>query len=555
MSRRSITLSHLLWTWGFFLLVLSGVFVFAAGRAERAALAEAEERARRSLELARYLLRSHPTFGGDADLAAYVDSLGPYLGFRLTYIVGGRVLADSDVGAAGVGVMENHAARPEVKTALEGGFGQDLRLSRTLGRDMLYVAQAIPAEAGLPAGIVRLALPVSSLRAEIGRFRETLLAVLALVFVAGGAASAILARRLSRTVGEMAAVARDIGHGHFDRRIHLVPAADFAPLAEAINALAGRIGAHVGEIEARRARQDAIFDGMAEGLAILDASGRIAAANQAFRAMFPKCDDPTGRIPLEAGAPLCVQRALGDAGAQPGDVRAVGRFELPTGRVVDVVEAVPATPEVGRILTFHDVTEAAAMERIFRDFVIDASHNLRTPLTKVLGYAETARGMLAEAAPDMNGADAALAVVERAAAAMKGVIDELLAAARDRFAAAKAKAPATDLLAALKQALAAVSPILGAKGVTARLVEAPDGPAGVAVPHETLVQAFSAILVQTPDAASTAVRLLREERGAYAVRFEGPARLDVALPVADLAAAGGEVFFDGATRVVRLPAA
>ena len=100
MSRRSITFSHLLWTWGFFLLVLSGVFIFAADRAEQAALAEAEDRARRSLDLARYLLRSHPAFGSDAELAAYVDSLGPHLGFRLTYIVSGKVdIAGEEFGA------------------------------------------------------------------------------------------------------------------------------------------------------------------------------------------------------------------------------------------------------------------------------------------------------------------------------------------------------------------------------------------------------------------------------------------------------------------------
>jgi two-component system phosphate regulon sensor histidine kinase PhoR len=552
MSRRSITLNHLLWTWGFFLLVLSAVFVFATGRAERAVLAEAEERARRSLDLAQYLLRSHAVFAGNAALAAYVDGLGPHLGFRLSYIVDGRVVADSDVGAAGVGEMEDHADRAEVKKALEGGYGQDLRSSRTLGRDMLYVAQAFAGGPGLPAGIVRLALPVSSLRGEIGRVRETLLAVLALVFVAGGVASFVLARRMSRTVGELAAVAKDIGEGHFDRRIHLVPATDFAPLAEAINHLAGRIGAHVGEIEARQARQDAIFEGMAEGLAILDAAGRITAANRAFRDMFPKFADPVGRIPLETGAPLCVQRALGQPGDGPGSVRGVGRFELPNGRVTDVVEAVPVTPELGRILTFRDVTEAAAMERIFRDFVIDASHNLRTPLTKVLGYAETAGALVAADPPDTAAAASALAVVVRAAETMKTVIDDLLAAARDRFAAAKAKAPATDALAVLKQALASVGPVLGAKGVTARIVEAPPGPVAVAAPHDILVQTFSSLLVQTPDAASVAIRVLGGEDG-VSVRFEGPVRLDAVLPGAELP--GGKIFFDGATRVVRLVAA
>jgi len=559
MPRRSITLNYLLWTWGFFLLVLSGVFVFATGKAEQAVLAEAEERARRSLDLAQYLLRAHAPFGSGDSLAAYVDGLGPHLGFRLTYIVGGRVAADSEVGASGVPDMENHADRPEVRAARQGEIGQDLRVSHTLGRDMLYVAQAFPGSAVVPAGIVRLALPVSALRSEIGKASQRLLAVMALVFAAGGAAAYILARRMSGSVREISQVAAAIGNGHFDQRIHIVPATDFAPLADAINTLAARIGAHVGEIEERRQRQEAIFEGMAEGLVILDAAGRITGANRAFREMFSKIADPVGRTLLEAGAPLCVDRALAGNDQPAGTVRRLGRYELASGRVAEVTATSSSLTEAGRgrIITFHDVTEAASMDRIFRDFVIDASHNLRTPLTKVLGFGETARELLAPnppGTPDVAGAVSALDVVVRSATAMKTVIDDLLAAARDRFAAAKAKAPATDVLAALKQALAGNAPILRAKGVTARLLEAPDGPVTAPAAYDALVRAFTAILTQTPDAVSMAISLTREE-GRVVVRFQGPASLGLTLPDMALAAAGGEAFLDGATRVVRLPEA
>ena len=333
-------------------------------------------------------------------------------------------------------------------------------------------------------------------------------------------------------------------------------------MAEAINTLAARIGSHVGEIEERRQRQDTIFESMAEGLAILDAAGRIVAANRAFRDMFPKLAEPVGRIPLEAGVPLCVDRALaGQTGqaeeaGEAGEICPVGRFELPSGRVVDVTAASSfmAGQGRGRIVTFHDVTEAATMDRIVREFVIDASHNLRTPLTKVLGYGETAQDMLAAKPADVGGAGNALALVVASAGAMKTVIDELLAAARDRFTAAKSKAPATDALAALRQALVAADPVLRAKGVTARILDAPTGPVPVAAPYDVLVQAFGTILTQTPDAASTAIVVSRDGEDVM-IRFQGPARLDVILPGAELVAAGGEAFLDGATRVIRLIAA
>ncbi|HWQ09228.1 MAG TPA: hypothetical protein VN436_08980, partial [Holophaga sp.] len=220
MGKRSITLKYLLWTWGFLLLVLSGVFIFATRQAERTVLGEAEERARRSLDLVGHLLRRQPALDGEAGLAAWVDDLGPHLGFRLSYIVAGRVVADSEVRAPGVADMEDHANRPEVKQALGGTFGQDLRASRTLGRDMLYVAQAFPGVPGVPPGILRLALPVSSLRGELSRLRDTLLAVMALVFAAGGVGAWGLARNLSGTLREVSGVVAAIGDGQYDRRIH-----------------------------------------------------------------------------------------------------------------------------------------------------------------------------------------------------------------------------------------------------------------------------------------------------------------------------------------------
>jgi two-component system phosphate regulon sensor histidine kinase PhoR len=435
MAKRSITVRSLLWTWGFFLLVLSGVFVFATQQMERSVLAEAEERAKHALGLVEYLLSLGDITPEGSSKAEAVDILGRHMGLRLTYIMDGRVVADSEVGAAGVPAMENHADRPEVRQALATGYGQAVRFSQTLGRDMLYVAKPFAGSPGIAGGVVRLALPFSDLGGELGRLRHILLAVLALVFVAGGVAAYGLARSTSRSLGEISEVVTAIGQGGFDRRIHIVPARDFMPLAEAINALAERVGAHVQEIEERRKRQAAILDGMAEGVAIFDARGRMLAVNRALGAMFPQTGELTGKTPIEAGMSLDMDRYLAGGWTRPSGPAPNGRFELPGDRVVEVT-VVPVVGTGGtQVATFHDITESAAMDRIFQNFVIDASHRLRTPLTKVRGFAETARD-ICSMKPDEAGQ--ALAVVIRAADEIKAVIDDLLAAARERFALAEA---------------------------------------------------------------------------------------------------------------------
>jgi len=554
MAKRSITFTYLVWTWGFFLLISCVVFVFATRQAERAVVVEAEQRARTTLGFVRYLLRQRAPFAGPESLAATVDELGEHMGFRLTYIVGGRVLADSAVKPADVAEMENHGDRPEVRQALASGYGQDERQSHTLGRDMLYVAGTFAGAAGAPAGVVRLALPFSALRQELDRLRNVLLAVLGLVFVAGGLVAYGLARGMSGSLREISGVVAAIGQGEFDRRIHIVPARDFIPLAEAVNVLAERVGAHVREIEERRRRQEAILDGMAEGVAILDAQGRMLAVNRALVAMFPECDVLVGKTPIEAGMSLDIERWLTGAMPGPGGAGCSGRFALPGGRLAEVsVVPVAGAGEAGasRVVTFHDITEAAAMDGIFRDFVIDASHRLRTPLTKVRGYAETARDMTAG---DPQAAASALDVIVRGAEEMQGVIDDLLAAARDRFSAAATSAPATDALAVLRQAMVAAGSLLRARGVTVRLVSFPEGAIPVPVGHALLTRVFGAILSHIPEGAAVAVSVTEDATG-VAVCFEGPTAPGAVLSDAEAAAFGGSIGEDGAGRLVRIPRA
>lgn len=551
MAKRSITFTYLVWTWGFFLLVSSVVFVFATHQAEQAVVAEAEDRARGSLDFVRYLLRERAPYADTKALIDTVDALGVHMGFRLTYIVDGRVLADSEVRAVDVAEMEDHGTRPEVLQALAKGFGQDARQSHTLGRDMLYVAGTISGLAGAPDGVVRLALPFSALRQELGRLRKVLLAVLALIFAAGGLFAYGLARGMAGSLREISGVVAAVGQGEYDRRIHIVPAKDFAPLAEAVNILAERVGSHVREIEERRRRQEAILDGMAEGLAILDAKGHILAVNRALTAMFAQGDNLVGKTPIEVGMSLDIERWL--TGELPGTGGA-GRFALPGGRLAEV-SVVPVAGATGdgatRVATFHDITEAAAMDGIFRDFVIDASHRLRTPLTKVQGYAETAR----ELAPtDPVGAVGALDVILRGAGEMRAVIDDLLSAARDRFAAATAGALTTDALAALRQSLVASGTLLRARGVTIRLMSFPDGAVPVPAGHEVLAKVFSAILAHIPENAAVAVSVAEDATGVE-IRFEGPTASGTVLSEAELAAFGGSIHEDADGRLVRIPRA
>ncbi len=363
---------------GFFPAVLSAAFVFATGRAERAVLAEAEARAKTSLDLVGFLLSREPGLDGEAGLAAFADALGAHLGFRLTYIVAGRVVADSTVHAAGLGEMEDHGDRPEVRLALRDGFGQDVRTSHTLGRDMVYVARAYPGGGGVPAGILRLALPVSPFPGSWRAFRDALLAVLALAFVAGGVAAfswpGACPAPSRRSPGWSRPWARATTTGVSISWRPRFPSPGPGP------STAGR--AHRRACPGDRGPPPPPGGrpgSMAEGVAC-STPGGIVAGNRALREMFPLLGDRLGRSPIEAGMPLCVERALAPSIPRPARPAHRPLRTAKNGRVVELTVAVLAGE--------GDRAEGSSrprrhrgghMDRIFRDFVIDASHHLRTP--------------------------------------------------------------------------------------------------------------------------------------------------------------------------------
>ena len=105
---------------------------------------------------ARGLLR-----GGAAPAAvqAFALRVARPTGARVTLIAAdGRVVGESDRRAEDLARLDNHRDRPEVRTALEGRLGRDLRRSATVDAPLLYVAWPVR-DAGRVIGVLRLALP------------------------------------------------------------------------------------------------------------------------------------------------------------------------------------------------------------------------------------------------------------------------------------------------------------------------------------------------------------------------------------------------------------
>jgi len=375
-----------------------------------------------------------PPAGGGASpeaLQRLAERYGATLGVRVTLIAAdGTVLGDSERDRDGVRRMDNHATRPEVRAALAGRTGTDVRRSRTLDVEMLYVAVPLEGATGR-GGAVRVAVPLTDVAGTARAIRRTVEGGAILAMGVALVVALLVSRRVTRPVTRMRAVAQRMAEGHLDERVPVAGRDEIGELGDTLNRLAGALRDKIQALEAERAEVAAILDRMVEGVIALDGRGRVVLMNPAARAIFGIAG---GRQPPVEGRPLLEivrQKALFDlverCGAEGPHGQRQGEVELgpPLGRVLlaHAVGVTFARQGPGIVLVLHDVTELRRLERVRAEFVANVSHELRTPLTAIAGYLET---LLGGAVEDPARARRFLEIADTHARRLRRLVDDLL---------------------------------------------------------------------------------------------------------------------------------
>ncbi|HYV86286.1 MAG TPA: ATP-binding protein [Patescibacteria group bacterium] len=430
------------------------------------------------------LLSTEPDLGGSAQRLA--TRLGRDLQVRVTVIAAdGTVLGDSERTEEERLAMENHATRPEVAAALAGETGQSVRSSATLGIEMLYVA--VPIDPQAPArGVVRLATPLTAVARARERERPLIAGTALLSILVAAAAGWLLARQPTRRLQEMSRTASAIAAGGMGARSYPGGDDEVADLARSLNRMAGQMEERLALLERERTELRTILDGMVEGVLLLDADGRIAAANAAFARMFGAGGTLTGRQPLEAARVPALQeavdRALGATTPLTHEIALAG----PPERVISASLAAVREGErsIGAVVVLHDITEIKRLERVRSEFVANVSHELRTPLTAIKGYAET---LLAGGLDERPRAVEFVEVIARHADRLRDLIEDLLDLASVEQGEARLRIGRVTLAEVVAQAEATLRPGALRRSQTLR-AEIPAGLPAVRADRDRLAQ-------------------------------------------------------------------
>jgi two-component system, OmpR family, phosphate regulon sensor histidine kinase PhoR len=310
---------------------------------------------------------------------------------RFTVIdAAGVVLADSFEDPR---LMENHLARAEILQAKLESKGTAIRYSSTVDMEMLYVALPVK-DAGGIIGYVRTALPLSAVDSELAALRSYLAYGVGIALLLSLPAGWYFTRRIIKPLVTMERAAVEIAAGDYGRQVRVGRTDEIGMLANALNRLSSSMADRIEKISRDQRQLEAMLGSMAEGIIATDREERIVHINTvAARLCRVSAGEGAGRKTWEViRLPQITEgiRSSIDSGKPVFDELTISGS--PRDQQLDM-EVTPwrdsAGAVVGAVMVLHDVTRLKSLESLRREFLANASHELKSPVTAIRGLAET----------------------------------------------------------------------------------------------------------------------------------------------------------------------
>ena len=359
----------------------------------------------------------------DFEIKSKTVNFGKEINQRVTIIdTTGQVLGDSEMEPI---LMENHADRPEIKTALEGTTGQSIRFSDTLEMEMLYVAVPIEKD-NLILGAVRISTPLNLVNQKIGNLRRIIFIASFITLFIASLISLVISLRITRPLGEMNKISQEIAQGNFRHKLKIQSNDEIGELSHALNKMSMALENKIKEISEDKAKMETVLTSVIEGIAAIDKNGKIILYNDAFERIveFPR-DKAIGKYHWEIirhnALNELVKKALQKNQRMAQEIMIL--FPQEKTFKVSVTPLERESNMLGIVVVLNDISEIKKLERMRSEFVANVSHELRTPLTSIQGFIETLKG---EKISDQQTMQRFLEIIERQSNRLNNLIEDLL---------------------------------------------------------------------------------------------------------------------------------
>ncbi len=374
----------------------------------------------------------------------YFDSFAP--DDRVTWIAAnGTVLYDS---AAPAQLLESHAGREEIDQALQTGEAQTSRYSKTLLQRTFYYAKLL--EDGT---VLRVSCTQNSLPAMILMLLTPFLWVATLVLILCGVLSYRLARQITKPLNAI----------NPDNPAPLPSYPELTPLFDKLREQNRTIGKQMNELQLRQREFTAITENMREGFLLVDCKMHVLSSNHSALEVLGGRELKPGCLLYDAECSQEIFDAV-DTALSGSHAELLLTIDETSWQVL--ANPVVASGQVaGAVVLFMDVTEREQRERLRREFSANVSHELKTPLTSISGFAELMKEGLVppEKIPEFSGD------IYKESLRLIGLVNDIIQLSRlDENSTQFQRAP-VDLYDLCAQSIERLSPVAARQSVTLAL--------------------------------------------------------------------------------------
>jgi two-component system phosphate regulon sensor histidine kinase PhoR len=225
---------------------------------------------------------------------------------------------------------------------------------------------------------------MKDLEALLDTLRNDLLKIVGAVTILALFIAFFLTRSVSGPIRELIDASSRVSSGDFDVAVSTRRSGEFKDFARSFNAMAGKLKTLFAEIRLQNEEIQSILASIREGLCVLDRDSRIVLCNASFRRIVGT-DAAEGRHFWE----VVRNSVMGEVIRRSRTAKSEAAGEAAIGERTYFCNAAYLAAGDRLVVTLHDITEMRDLERVKKDFVVNVSHELKTPLTAIKGFIET----------------------------------------------------------------------------------------------------------------------------------------------------------------------